>query len=78
MQSPLEKTLANTPLGCRIVFTLSVGSYLLYQLDHHLFVSLDLTCRPVDVIYGLQVQRLLLSSFVHTSLLGLLLAWSAS
>mmetsp|Transcript_52405 Transcript_52405/g.94072 ORF Transcript_52405/g.94072 Transcript_52405/m.94072 type:complete len:325 (-) Transcript_52405:56-1030(-) len=74
MQLQIGKTLESTPVGCRLVFSLSVGSYLLFIFNHHEFISLDLVCRPVDVIFGWQVQRLFLASFVHTSLLGLLLA----
>lgn len=70
----IEKALDGSPLGCRIVFGLSIAIFILFKLDHHLFVTLDLACRPVDVIYGLQVQRLLFASFVHTSLPGLCLA----
>mmetsp|Transcript_34179 Transcript_34179/g.92530 ORF Transcript_34179/g.92530 Transcript_34179/m.92530 type:complete len:301 (-) Transcript_34179:117-1019(-) len=70
---PLE-LLARTPLGSRVVFGVCIFVYVLYSLDHHAFVALDLTCRPVDVVYGLQVQRLLLASFAHTSLPGLCLA----
>lgn len=62
------------PLGTRAVFVVCCGYYLLYLLDHHEFVSLNVVCRPVDVIYGLQVQRLLQASFAHTSTPGLLLA----
>lgn len=49
-------------------------SYILFVLHHHTFISLNLVCRPVDVIYGFQLQRLLLASLVHTSLPGLCLA----
>mmetsp|Transcript_76629 Transcript_76629/g.228384 ORF Transcript_76629/g.228384 Transcript_76629/m.228384 type:complete len:290 (+) Transcript_76629:120-989(+) len=70
--------LARTPLGNRVVYGLCIGAYALYVLDHHVFVSLDLTCRPADVIYGMQVQRLLLASFTHTSLLGLCFALAVS
>ncbi|CAJ1460144.1 unnamed protein product, partial [Effrenium voratum] len=66
--------LERTPLGCRVVFGLCGGYYLLYVLDHHLFVGLNIVCRPVDVIRGWQLQRLLQASFAHSSLLGLLLA----
>eukprot|EP00913_Durusdinium_trenchii_P001727 g1598.t1 len=63
-----------TPLGCRIVFGLCGGYYLLYLLDHHLFVGLNVVCRPRDVLFGWQLQRLLQASFAHSSFLGLLLA----
>lgn len=71
--------LEGTPIGCRVVFALSAGCYLLFRLNHHLFITFDLVCTPGDVIYQWQVQRLLLASFVHTSTLGLaaglLLCW---
>lgn len=78
MQLNIGKTLDNTPLGCRIVFGLSTAFYVLYTVDHHLFIGLDLVCRPADVIYGLQLQRLVLASFVHTSLIGLVVAVALS
>merc|ERR1719203_2366304 len=62
------------PLGNRLVFGLSAASYVLFVFDHHDFISLDLVCRPGDVVYGLQLQRLLLASLAHTSLGGLCLA----
>lgn len=77
-QMPLDNLLERTPLGSRIVFGLCIGVYALFCLDHHTFVTLDLTCRPLDVVYGLQVQRLLLASFAHTSLPGLCLAIAVS
>lgn len=70
----LGKTLDNTPLGCRIVFGASIGAYLLYTLDHHDFISWNLVCRPVDVIYSVQLQRLVLTSLVHKSALSLTFA----
>ncbi|CAE8695302.1 unnamed protein product [Polarella glacialis] len=70
----LGKTLETTPLGCRLVFSISAGYYLLYVLDHHDFVGLNVVCRPVDVLYGLQLQRLVQASFAHKTLLGLLVA----
>jgi len=79
MQFQLGKTFENTPLGCGLVFAVCIGFYILYNADHHLFVTLNLVCRPVDVVFGLQVQRLIFASFVHTSLPGvifaLLLCW---
>lgn len=62
-----------TPLGSRLVFGFSVATYLLFVFDHHDFISLDLVCRPGDVMHG-QPQRLLLASFAHTSFPGLCLA----
>eukprot|EP00927_Polykrikos_kofoidii_P071396 TRINITY_DN67663_c0_g1_i1.p1 TRINITY_DN67663_c0_g1~~TRINITY_DN67663_c0_g1_i1.p1 ORF type:complete len:349 (+),score=36.14 TRINITY_DN67663_c0_g1_i1:137-1183(+) len=73
------KAFEQTPLGSRIVFGLSVCCYILYVFDHHDFVRLDLVCRPQDVIYGLQLQRLVLASFVHktwvTLSLAVLISW---
>lgn len=66
--------LENTPLGCRLVFGLCGGYYLVFLLEPHLLFDLHVVCRPKDVIYGWQVPRLLLASFAHSSLLGLLLA----
>ena len=66
--------LENTPLGCRIVFGLCAGYYLLSILEPHLFLELHAVCRPRDVIYGWQIHRLLQASFAHSSILGLLLA----
>lgn len=74
MQLQIGHILESTPVGCRLVFCLSVCSYVLFIFNHHEFISLDLVCRPVDVIFGWQVQRLFLASFVHTSCLGLSLA----
>lgn len=71
---PFSGLLKRTPLAGRLVFGLCAVCYALFAWSHHLFVSLDLVCRPVDVIYGLQLHRLLLASFAHTSLLGLCLA----
>lgn len=70
--------LERTPLGCRLVFFFAVACYGLFVFDHHDFISFDLTCKPADVIQGLQVQRLLLASFTHTSLPGLCLAIGVS
>lgn len=66
--------LARTPLGSRLVFLFSAATYCLFIFDHHDFISLDLVCRPGDVVYGLQLQRLFLASFAHTSLPSLCLA----
>lgn len=70
----LGRTLENTPLGCRLVFITCICYYLLYILDHHAFVTLDVVCRPGDVLHHFQIQRLLQASFVHTSFFGLLAA----
>lgn len=70
----LGNMLENTPIGCRITFVLCAATCALYKVNHHLFVTLDLVCRPVDVVYGWELQRLLLASFVHKTLVSLLLA----
>jgi len=71
----LGNTIHNTPLGSRIVFSLSAFSYFLFNFAHHDFIAWDLTCKPSDVVYSWQFQRLIFASFVHTSLPGLLLAF---
>jgi len=65
---------ANTPAGCRIIFGLAASTCLLFKIDHHDFVSFNLVCTPVDVIFGWQLQRLLFASVAHTSFVGLSLA----
>eukprot|EP00435_Cladocopium_sp_Y103_P052728 s995_g16.t1 len=46
----------NTPLGCRLVFGLCGGYYLVFLLEPHLLFDLHVVCRPKDVIYGWQVE----------------------
>lgn len=70
---PTKQNVFNTPLGCRIVFALTTCTYLLFKFKHHEFITLDITCRPGDVIYFLQIQRLLFASFAHTTVSGLVL-----
>lgn len=66
--------LDRTPLGCRLVFGLCIAIHCLSAWSHHTYQTLNLPCRPVDVVFGLQLQRLVLASFVHTSFPGLCLA----
>eukprot|EP00747_Dinoflagellata_sp_TGD_P180476 gnl/TRDRNA2_/TRDRNA2_32999_c0_seq1.p1 gnl/TRDRNA2_/TRDRNA2_32999_c0~~gnl/TRDRNA2_/TRDRNA2_32999_c0_seq1.p1 ORF type:complete len:314 (-),score=46.97 gnl/TRDRNA2_/TRDRNA2_32999_c0_seq1:45-986(-) len=79
----LQQMLKTTPLACRIVALLSIGCYLLYVLDYNLFLHLNLVLRVDDAIRGWNFlgalmawrwQRLIMASFVHTSLIELCFA----
>lgn len=66
------------PLGNRMVYAVSVLTYLLYILDHTDFRRLFLVCNADDIIYHFKIQGLFLASMTFESLPALLIAIAVS
>lgn len=66
------------PIGCRIVFGLSVSTYVFYCLDTSDFYKSYIDCNARQVFYKLQLQGLLLASVTFESWPALAIAITLS